>query len=148
MKDSNNDSKRLKEVPDPPPECGEKVAREFTSLCEKKLENGGLFEHELDEIQATALDTVMEKNAAASRKRRLKQLGLEVGDTVDPRVHLNDGQKFDERFNELTDKYDTYPETWEAVEDEYRAIFGKNKYSSYDSYRTARRKRIKEKNET
>ncbi|MAO64283.1 MAG: hypothetical protein CL666_04730 [Balneola sp.] len=58
-------------------------------------------------------------------------------------VKLHDPYVFDERFVECTRECDTYEEAYDLVEQEYKSVFGKRKYSNYNSYRVARRKRIK-----
>jgi len=62
-------------------------------------------------------------------------------------VKLHDPHEFDERFIECTRECDTYEEAYDQVEQEYRSVFGKRKYSNYNSYRVARRKRIKARSE-
>jgi len=66
--------------------------------------------------------------------------------TINPEhVQLHDPYKFDERFVALTSEYDTYEEAYEAVEKEYKSVFKTSKYSNYNSYRMARKRRIQSK---
>lgn len=58
-------------------------------------------------------------------------------------VRLHDPYEFDQRFIECTRECDTYEEAYAVVEKEHKSVFGKRKYSNYNSYRVARRKRIK-----
>ena len=50
---------------------------------------------------------------------------------------------FDEIFNQELKNYDTYEKCFNALNAEYREVFGEPRYSTYDSYRLSRRKRIK-----
>ena len=62
---------------------------------------------------------------------------------TNPDVHLHDPRKFDERFVDYTAECDTYEEAYLRTEQDYRKVFGKRKYSSYNSFRVSRTKRIK-----
>ena len=51
-------------------------------------------------------------------------------------------EAFDARFIEYTRTHETLQEAWEAVERDFRKVFGQNRYASYESYRISRRRRI------
>ena len=42
---------------------------------------------------------------------------------------------FIKRYQEFCVSYPTYQQAYEAVERQYRAAFGKSKYSDYDTFR-------------
>lgn len=65
-------------------------------------------------------------------------------DHIEP-FQLADPHKFDQRFIELTHKTTTYEEAYEQCESEHESAWGKKKYSSYNSYRNTRTKRMKQK---
>lgn len=52
-------------------------------------------------------------------------------------------ENFDERFVEHTADTDTYEEAYHLTERDYRRAFGRNKYSSYNSFRVTRSQRLK-----
>ena len=58
-------------------------------------------------------------------------------------VHLTNPANFDQRYVEHTAEARTYEEAYLLTEKDYRRVFGKNKYSNFDSFRVARSKRIK-----
>lgn len=63
------------------------------------------------------------------------------------KIHLHDPAAFDERFIELSAECSTYEEAYQKVEQEYRSVFRRNRYSSYNSFRnayTVRRKKRQE----
>lgn len=45
---------------------------------------------------------------------------------------------YDAQFIQMIAYYDTYLKAWEAVERQYFSYFGKNRYTSYESFRAAR----------
>lgn len=55
---------------------------------------------------------------------------------------LSTVEGFDKRFHQLTMQHDTYEEAYEALEAEYRFIFGRRRYKNYESYRKSKSKRI------
>lgn len=59
-------------------------------------------------------------------------------------VHLHNPYEFDKRFMEKAKECDTYEEAYHEVEKEHKSTFGTRKYSSYNSYRNARSRRIKQ----
>lgn len=67
----------------------------------------------------------------------------------DEAIHLVDPAEFDDRFIELSAECSTYEEAYQAVEQEYRSVFRRNRYSNYNSFRNAynvrRKKRMEEK---
>lgn len=56
---------------------------------------------------------------------------------------MTDPKGFDELFEQEISKHDTYEEAYLALEAEYQQVFSKPRYTSYESYRIARRQRIK-----
>ena len=50
---------------------------------------------------------------------------------------------FDERFWDNAAHCKTYKIAYEKVEEEYESVFGKRKYSDYNSYRNCRDRRLK-----
>jgi|GEM_PF-3226499 hypothetical protein len=60
---------------------------------------------------------------------------------------LLDPEKFNEKFEELLPRFETYRAAYEATEFLHSLAMGKTKYSSYDSFRGTRRKKIKAKGE-
>ena len=60
-------------------------------------------------------------------------------------IHLNDPEAFEKRWLEYTATADTYEEAYLMVEEDYKKVFGKRKYSGYNSFRVARRNRMKRK---
>ena len=58
-------------------------------------------------------------------------------------INLHTPEKFDKRFEQYTQIADTYEEAYIMVEKDYIRVFGRRKYSNYNSYRVSRRKRIK-----
>ena len=58
-------------------------------------------------------------------------------------VKLHDPREFDKRFIKYTAEADTYEEAYAMAESDYKAIFKSRRYSSYNSFRVSRSKRIK-----
>lgn len=59
-------------------------------------------------------------------------------------VKLHDPHEFDKRFVDYTSECETYEEAYLMAEADYKkAGLGNRKYSSYNSFRVARTKRIK-----
>ncbi len=50
---------------------------------------------------------------------------------------------YDEKFFELLPFCETHKKAWEKLEDIYYQSFGKNRYTSYESFKAARSKRIR-----
>src|SRR5699024_8563867 len=81
----------------------------------------------------------------ARRARILEELGISAGYHpfyCGDFVHLDDPEAFNKRFDELLKEYETYRQTYFAVEAEYVRSFGKNKYSGYESFKSARSRRL------
>lgn len=58
-------------------------------------------------------------------------------------VKLHDPAEFDDRFVKHTGECQTYEEAYILTEEDYKKVFGKRKYSSYNSFRVSRSKRLK-----
>lgn len=56
---------------------------------------------------------------------------------------LADALVFDQRYRHYLSRTDTHKQAYQAVEEEYRQFFGKNRYSSYDSFRRTYTRRLK-----
>ena len=52
---------------------------------------------------------------------------------------------FEKRFYYYSKNVKTYIQAYEKTEQEYKQYFGKNKYSSYDSFRVVMNRKIKNK---
>lgn len=52
-------------------------------------------------------------------------------------IHLHKPKVFDQRFREHFKICDTYIQAYKETEKDYKAIWGENKYSSYNSFRNA-----------
>lgn len=52
-------------------------------------------------------------------------------------VKLHKPQEFDQRFEKHYKQSETYVEAYYKTEKDYRAVFGENKYSSYNSFRNS-----------
>lgn len=55
-------------------------------------------------------------------------------------IQLHNSKAFRLRFEMLLSHYDSMPECYEAVEDEFFGVFGHCRYASYDSFRKCREK--------
>lgn len=62
-------------------------------------------------------------------------------------VKLHDPAEFDQRFVDHTGDCQTYEEAYILTEEDYKKVFGKRKYSSYNSFRVSRSKRLKNRKE-
>lgn len=47
-------------------------------------------------------------------------------------------EQYFDRFFELCDIHQTYYQTWQILEKEYFAKFGKNRYKNYKSFRSSK----------
>lgn len=81
----------------------------------------------------------------AADRRRLKSK-LKVERRKNENIKLNDPIEFDKRFNSYLPEAETYQQAYQRTEADFEAVFGHTKYSNYDSYRRAKRRR--QKNET
>lgn len=141
MKAAQEARNQLTEVPDPPENCSEREAKHFTSIARTKLENGELFEDEIEKICDLAAMEVWRENIIDKRKRLLTILKLN-NNSPDPDLSLKDPEKFAGRVDYyLTNRDVTVKEAYQLAEEDHKTVFGERKYSSYDSYRNARRER-------
>lgn len=60
--------------------------------------------------------------------------------------NLFDVDVFDRKFVEYASESDTYEEAYSKVEQDHRALYGRNKYSNYNSFRNAYTVRLKSRN--
>ena len=58
-------------------------------------------------------------------------------------IELVNATKFDQAFFAELMNCDTNIEAYERIEEKYFSVFGKRKYSNYDSYRKCRDRRLK-----
>lgn len=56
---------------------------------------------------------------------------------------MNKPSGFDELFTKELMHHRTYKEAYEALETEYKGVFGERRYKNYESYRKARSRRLK-----
>jgi hypothetical protein len=61
-------------------------------------------------------------------------------------VKLYDPHEFDRRFIEHTTRCQTYEQAYLQTEKDFKKVFGRNKYSGYNSFRVARSRRTKQYN--
>lgn len=66
-------------------------------------------------------------------------------DDIPTDVQLTNPHKFDERFLKHAASSSTYQAAYEKTEQDYRAVFGQNKYTGFHSFRVARYRRVKKK---
>lgn len=62
-----------------------------------------------------------------------------------PDAKLVFSEEFDQRFIEYSRECRTYEQAYLKVEEDFKAVFGKTKYTGYNSFRVSRYKRIKTK---
>lgn len=62
---------------------------------------------------------------------------------TDRSLQMLSPEGFTRIFEQEINQEETYLETYLRLEDEYKAAFGRNRYSSYNSFQTARRERRK-----
>lgn len=60
-----------------------------------------------------------------------------------PKLKLRDPRAFDRRYTEKLSECDSNWEAWMEVEEEYKSVFGENKYASFNSFQTTRSHRVK-----
>ena len=58
-------------------------------------------------------------------------------------LKLLDIQEFDKAFYSAMSSHNTHEEAYESVEKRYVSIVGKRRYSSFQSYRVVRNRRLK-----
>lgn len=67
-----------------------------------------------------------------------------MSNTTLPDIGKTNFNEFVQHFYRMLAYYDTYEEAYEAVERHYEKQHGKRKYSSYNSFRTVRDRKMKE----
>jgi len=58
-------------------------------------------------------------------------------------VQMIDPRGFDRVFEEELSQNETYRQTFQRLNSEFEEAFGRNRYANYESYRQARRQRMK-----
>lgn len=98
-------------------------------------------------LDSTDWDQALELLKLEIRRNELiDELHLREAGNFEPSTEwldLLDPHEFDRRFNQHNGESRTQKEAYFKTEADYRQTFGENKYKSWDSYRSARWKRIR-----
>lgn len=134
-----------KEMPHPPRDLSRAGMQAWFDISTQIIQQGRFHEDVWDQVDKLA-------RIEEARERLIDKLELhpeqEDPDGFQPVIdfiHLREPEEFDKRFLDYVSESESYPEAYFKVEMEHRLSFGENKYSSYDSFRAARYKRIKKK---
>jgi hypothetical protein len=133
--------KTLENIP-PPEEMRPQAAVSYYSICSSLLDRGELTQEKIPDI--IGLSKLEGKRAGL-----IDELGLwpedqrKQLDIIDSYIDLTDPSKFDARFDEFQGKFERKKDAYQAVEAQFKSVFGHSKYSGYDSYRHVRNQRLR-----